>query len=203
MSSPCKPPLPPGRCLGVTLAALLLGLIAAGSAGAAEQPAAAQPAAEPVLRSQRAAAQPTATLRQPPAIEATKIILELGRRRLSLMDQEGKVMGSWPVAIGDPATPTPTGVFRVLNKVVNPQYQSTMSGKINATVGPNGPLGDRWIGFHSQGPNQFGIHGTPAAWAWAVQQGAAVTHGCVRMLGDHVRALFDRVSVGTPVIVRQ
>ena len=98
--------------------------------------------------------------------------------------------------------PTPTGTFRVLNKVVNPQYQSTKSGNVNATIGPNGPLGDRWIGFHSQGSNQFGIHGTPSAWAWAVQQGAAVTHGCVRMLGDHVRLLFDRVAVGTPVIVR-
>jgi lipoprotein-anchoring transpeptidase ErfK/SrfK len=200
MSSPCKPPFPPGRCLGAPLAALLLGITAAGSATAA-QPAA-EPAAEPALSSHPAALQPTATLREPPAIETPQIILELGRRRLSLVDH-GKVMGSWPVAIGDPATPTPTGSFRVLNKVVNPQYQSTKSGKINATVGPNGPLGDRWIGFHSQGPNQFGIHGTPALWAWSVRQGAAVTHGCVRMLGDHVRALFDRVSVGTPVIVRQ
>ncbi|MEB3200057.1 MAG: L,D-transpeptidase [Synechococcaceae cyanobacterium] len=131
-----------------------------------------------------------------------QILLELGRRRISLLEN-GKVMGSWPVAIGDPATPTPTGTFQVQNMVINPQYQSTKSGKINATVGPNGPLGDRWIGFLNQGKNQFGIHGTPAAWAWAVQQGAAVTHGCVRMLGDHVRFLFDRVSLGTPVVVRK
>jgi lipoprotein-anchoring transpeptidase ErfK/SrfK len=140
---------------------------------------------------------------EPRPIESTsQIVLELGRRRISLIDN-GKVMGSWPVAIGDPATPTPTGRFRVLNKVVNPQYQSTKSGNINATIGPNGPLGDRWIGFHIQGPDQFGIHGTPTAWSWAVRQGAAVTQGCVRMLGDHVRALFERVAIGTPVIVRK
>jgi lipoprotein-anchoring transpeptidase ErfK/SrfK len=146
---------------------------------------------------------PSEGVSEPPPIESTaQIVLELGRRRISLIDN-GKVMGSWPVAIGDPATPTPTGRFQVLNKVVNPQYQSTKSGKVNAPVGPNGPLGDRWIGFHSHGPDQFGIHGTPRAWAWAVQQGAAVTQGCVRMLGDHVRALFDRVTIGTPVIVRK
>lgn len=140
---------------------------------------------------------------QTAAIASTRqILLELGRRRISLLDN-GKVLGSWPVAIGDRATPTPTGTFLVRNMVVNPQYQSTKSGKLNATIGPNGPLGDRWIGFHAQGLNQFGIHGTPAAWAWAVHQGAAVTQGCVRMLGEHVRYLFDNVTLGTPVVVRQ
>ena len=86
--------------------------------------------------------------------------------------------------------------------MVNPQYQSTKSGKNNPTIGPNGPLGDRWMGFHSTSTDQYGIHGTPSAWAWAVHQGAAVTHGCVRMLGPHVHALFDQVDVGTPVVVK-
>jgi lipoprotein-anchoring transpeptidase ErfK/SrfK len=130
-----------------------------------------------------------------------EIVLELGKRTISLVDA-GKVLGRWPVAIGDPSTPTPTGRFSIRNKVVNPQYQSTKSGKNNPTIGPNGPLGDRWIGFHTTTRDQYGIHGTPAAWAWAVHQGAAVTHGCVRMLGPHVRALFDQVDVGTPVVVK-
>lgn len=131
-----------------------------------------------------------------------QVVLELGRRTISLLEG-GKVLGSWPVAIGDPATPTPTGSFSVRNKVVNPQYQSTKSGKNNPTVGPNGPLGDRWIGFHTSGPNQFGIHGTPPAWEWTVKQREAVSHGCVRMLTPHVRQLFDQVDVGTPVIVKR
>lgn len=130
-----------------------------------------------------------------------KIVLELGKRTISLWEGS-KVLGKWPVAIGDPETPTPKGLFSIRNKVINPQYQSTKSGKNNPTIGPNGPLGDRWIGFHSTSKDQFGIHGTPPAWAWAVHQGAAVTHGCVRMLGTHVRALFDQVDVGTPVEVK-
>lgn len=130
-----------------------------------------------------------------------EIVLELRKRTISLVEGD-KVLGKWPVAIGDPETPTPTGRYSIRNKVVNPQYQSTKSGKNNPTIGPNGPLGDRWMGFHSTAKDQFGIHGTPPAWAWAVHQGAAVTHGCVRMLGPHVRALFDQVDVGTPVVVK-
>jgi len=30
-----------------------------------------------------------------------------------------------------------------------------------------------------------------------------VTNGCVRMLHEHVRSLFDQVEVGTPVIVQR
>jgi lipoprotein-anchoring transpeptidase ErfK/SrfK len=131
-----------------------------------------------------------------------KILLELGKRTISLLEGE-KVLGSWPVAIGDPSTPTPTGAFSVENKVVNPQYASTKSGKVNPRIGAQGPLGDRWIGFKQSGPNQYGIHGTPDAWAWTVTSRAAVSNGCVRMLTPHVRQLFDQVEVGTPVIVRR
>jgi lipoprotein-anchoring transpeptidase ErfK/SrfK len=130
-----------------------------------------------------------------------EIVLDLSDRRISLIEN-GRVMGSWPVAIGDPGTPTPTGRFAVRNKVLNPQYQSTKSGKVNPTTGPNSPLGDRWLGFLESGPNQYGIHGTPGAWAWTVTSQAAVTNGCVRMLADHVRSLFEQVDVGTPVVVR-
>jgi lipoprotein-anchoring transpeptidase ErfK/SrfK len=144
---------------------------------------------------------PAATTAAATATSNRKIVLELGKRTISLWDGN-KVLGKWPVAIGDSVTPTPKGLFSIRNKVINPQYQSTKTGKNNPTIGANGPLGDRWIGFHATSKDQFGIHGTPPAWAWAVHQGAAVTHGCVRMLGPHVRALFDQVDVGTPVEVK-
>ena len=144
---------------------------------------------------------------EPTAASATQastreIVLQLSKRTISLREN-GKVISSWPVAIGNPSTPTPVGRFTVQNKVVNPKYQSTKSGKINTTVGPNGPLGDRWLGFQQSGPNQYGIHGTPAAWSWTVTSRAAVTNGCVRMLHEHVRKLFELVDVGTPVIVQR
>ena len=166
------------------------------------------PTAPPPLEPLTAPASPVTPKPGAPAATTTslastrQIVLELGKRTISLLDGD-KVLGSWPVAIGDPSTPTPTGTFTVENKVVNPQYASTRSGKVNPKIGAQGPLGDRWIGFKRSGPNQYGIHGTPDAWAWTVTSRAAVSNGCVRMLTPHVRQLFDQVEVGTPVIVRR
>ena len=41
-----------------------------------------------------------------------RVVLDLGRRQLSVVRQ-GQTLGPWPVAIGDPSTPTPSGVFKV------------------------------------------------------------------------------------------
>jgi lipoprotein-anchoring transpeptidase ErfK/SrfK len=186
--------LPALQRLGLPLAASLTAALTA-----LQLPAlAATPPALPSLPSAAPAAPSTTA-----AVTATReIVLDLTRRTISLLET-GKVVRSWPVAIGDPATPTPLGRFKVENKVVNPQYQSTKSGKINNTLGPQGPLGDRWLGFNHSGPNQYGIHGTPSAWSWTVTSRAAVTNGCVRMLTPHVRELFEKVQVGTPVLVKR
>lgn len=213
MASPLRLVRRPARPAGALLAggAVVLGglMLSAGSVRALEapQPLPPLPGAASTRSPSPAAATPTAAPAQPAATTTSlastrQIVLELGKRTISLREGD-KVLGSWPVAIGDPSTPTPTGTFSVRNKVVNPQYQSTKSGKNNPTIGPNGPLGDRWIGFHTSGPNQFGIHGTPPAWEWTVKQREAVSHGCVRMLTPHVRYLFDQVDVGTPVIVKR
>ena len=203
----------PARRAGALLAggAVVLGglLLGPSSVRALEGPSAPPPlpSAASTRSASPAAATPTAAPAQPAAtttsLASTRtIVLELGKRTISLLEGE-RVLGSWPVAIGDPATPTPTGTFTVENKVVNPQYQSTKSGKLNPKVGAQGPLGDRWIGFKRSGLNQYGIHGTPDAWAWTVTSRAAVSNGCVRMLTPHVRQLFDQVDVGTPVIVKR
>ena len=132
--------------------------------------------------------------------EATSIHLDLRQRRISVI-RNGQSIGRWPVAIGDPKTPTPTGVFRVETKLVNPQYESTKSGRVHPVTGLKSPLGHRWIGFLQQGPDQFGIHGTP--WPHWVKIRAAVSNGCVRMLNAHVQNLYELVEVGTPVRITQ
>jgi len=129
-----------------------------------------------------------------------RVVLDLGRRQISVVRQ-GQTHGPWPVAIGDPKTPTPSGVFKVENMMMNPQYQSTKSGKLHPKRGPNSPLGHRWIGFLSSGPNQFGIHGTP--WPHWVKTRAAVSNGCVRMLNAHVQQLYDHVEVGMAVEIKR
>jgi len=90
-----------------------------------------------------------------PQPSSREIVLQLGRRTISLRDN-GKLISSWPVAIGSPGTPTPLGRFVVQNKVINPKYQSTKSGKINSTVGPNSPLGIAGWAFSRADPTNTG-----------------------------------------------
>ena len=129
-----------------------------------------------------------------------RVVLDLGRRQISVVRQ-GQTLGPWPVAIGDPKTPTPSGMFKVENMMINPQYQSTKSGKVHPKRGPQSPLGHRWIGFLRSGPNQFGIHGTP--WPHWVKTRAAVSNGCVRMLNAHVQQLYEHVEVGMAVEIKR
>ena len=108
--------------------------------------------------------------------------------------------GSWPVAIGDPKTPTPQGEFSILTKKIDPIYVSKKSGQRKELSGPTSPIGDRYLAFHRNGCGEFGIHGTP--WPHWVKTRAAVSLGCVRMLNVHVRQLFDLVDVGTTLEIR-
>ena len=129
----------------------------------------------------------------------SRIVLDLSKRQISLVRGEQR-LGSWPVAIGDPKTPTPRGEFAILTKKVNPIYVTHKSGQRRELRGPSSPIGDRYMAFHRNGRGEFGIHGT--AWPHWVQIRAAVSLGCVRMLNSHIRQLFDAVDVGTRLEIR-
>ena len=129
----------------------------------------------------------------------SRILLDLQRREISVL-LDGRMRGSWPVAIGDPKTPTPQGEFSILTKKIDPIYVSEKSGQRKELSGPTSPIGDRYLAFHRNGRGEFGIHGTP--WPHWVKTRAAVSLGCVRMLNAHVRQLFDLVDVGTTLEIR-
>lgn len=129
----------------------------------------------------------------------SRILLDLQRREISVL-LDGRMRGSWPVAIGDPKTPTPQGEFSILTKKIDPIYVSEKSGQRKELSGPTSPIGDRYLAFHRNGRGEFGIHGTP--WPHWVKTRAAVSLGCVRMLNVHVRQLFDLVDVGTTLEIR-
>ena len=133
------------------------------------------------------------------APQESRIVLNLSKRQISLV-RGGQRLGSWPVAIGDPKTPTPRGEFAILTKKVNPVYVTHKSGQRRELSGPSSPIGDRYMAFHRNGRGEFGIHGT--AWPHWVQIRAAVSLGCVRMLNSHIRQLFDAVDVGTRLEIR-
>jgi hypothetical protein len=105
--------------------------------------------------------------------------------------ENGKLVREFPVSIGMPTAPTPTGRFAVTD---------TIRGDLNAAYGccavattarqVNVPSG--WLGG-----DRIAIHGTTGP------LGAEVSHGCVRAADEDVSALVDTVPPGTPVEVHE
>ena len=122
-------------------------------------------------------------LRQKPGLH---VVMLRDRRRVLLLEG-GALHESFPVAIGMSGWETPTGRFKVLEKIDNPVWVHPVSGDRVADQSSANPLGSHWIGFH----------GTPHRWT----VGRAVSHGCVRLLNENVRTLYGQVRLGTPVTV--
>lgn len=128
-------------------------------------------------------------------IEEVRLVLKLRERRVYVYRQN-KVQASFPVAVGKGGWETPTGNFKVLQMIKDPVWEHPWTGEL-VPAGADNPLGSRWIGFWTDGKNVIGFHGTPNP----ESIGRAASHGCVRMFDKDAQALFEKVEVGTPVIV--
>ncbi|MDZ8108887.1 MAG: L,D-transpeptidase [Nostoc sp. DedQUE12a] len=126
----------------------------------------------------------------------TKVVVDLSDRRTYVYAGED-VIASYPIAIGKKGWETPTGSFQVMHMRHYPVWRHPITGKV-FEAGTDSPLGDRWIGFWSDGRNEIGFHGTPEI----DLLGTAVSHGCLRMRNSDVRLLYEQVSLGTTVLVR-
>jgi lipoprotein-anchoring transpeptidase ErfK/SrfK len=125
----------------------------------------------------------------------TRLLLNLKKRRVFVY-QGQKIIASYPGAIGRRGWETPTGQFRVIQMVREPVWEHPLTGQL-VPSGKNNPLGARWLGFWTDGENFIGFHGTPPE----NLIGRAVCHGCVRMRDRDIKALFEKVQIGTSVIV--
>jgi hypothetical protein len=137
----------------------------------------------------------SAYLPAPQEIITSELILHLSKRKVELY-QNNQLVATFPVAVGKKGWETPTGEFNVIQMIENPSWQHPWNGKI-FPPGPQNPLGQRWIGFWTDGTNFIGFHGTPNEGLI----GQAVSHGCVRMKNKDIEQLFELVSVGTTVKV--
>ena len=111
-----------------------------------------------------------------------------------------KFVKSYGVAVGQPAYPTPSGLFSIANKQIDPVWSvpnSPWAGELAGTTVVGGsaenPLKARWMGIAAG----VGIHGTGEDWSI----GTRASHGCIRMHVADVKALYPRVPVGTPVLI--
>lgn len=120
----------------------------------------------------------------------TRILVDLSSRRLRLF-RNGRLLIESPVAVGAPATPTPTGRYYVNRRLVAPS--------------PNGPYGPVALGISAFSPvltswaegGPIGIHGTNELWSI----GRFASHGCVRLPNAVDRRVFAETPIGTPVII--
>ena len=105
--------------------------------------------------------------------------------------RSGKLVRTFPVSVGMPTAPTPTGRFAITD---------TFRGGLNAAYGccalaltarqTNLPSG--WLGG-----DRIAFHGTTGA------IGAEISHGCIRAVDEDVSELVDTVPPGTPVEIHQ
>ena len=118
--------------------------------------------------------------------------VSLGRRVLEVRRRD-RLVRSVPVAIGGPATPTPTGTFAVTDKLRMLEHESIYGCCALALTGhqPNVPQG--WAGG-----DRLAVHGTSSE----ATIGEAASLGCLRAADADIRWLVDRVPLGTLVNVR-
>lgn len=117
--------------------------------------------------------------------------LSLSARRLTVLDGN-RVLHRYTVAVGAPASPTPTGRFAVTDRLL--------------TGDPGGPYGCCILALSALAPhaiqdwsggNRIAIHSTPET----SSIGQAVSHGCVRLTLPEGQWLLDHIPLGTPALI--
>ncbi len=152
------------------------------------------------LRPRRARVRPAVTL--PDLRRANPAILTIDRSgyRLRLF-RRLRYARSYGIAVGAAGTETPTGLYRIQSKQVNPAWHApnrpwagSYAGKTVPGGAPDNPLKARWLGV----AGGVGIHGTGEPWSI----GSAASHGCIRMHVSDVIDLYRRVPLGSRVLIR-
>ncbi len=117
--------------------------------------------------------------------------VSLAARRLTVL-QRGKPVQHYPVAIGRPDAPTPTGRFAVTDRLF--------------TGDPSGPYGCCILALSAHSPHaiqgwsggtRIAIHSTPET----SSIGLPASHGCVRVTLADGRWLLAHIPLGTPTLI--
>lgn len=131
--------------------------------------------------------------------KAGTIIIKTGERRLYLVQGKGKAL-MYKIGVGRPGF-TWKGRHRVTRKAEWPGWTPPPAMRkrepwLPAYMpgGPENPMGARALYL---GSSIYRIHGTNQR----KTIGQAVSSGCFRMMNDDVADLYNRVKVGTRVVV--
>lgn len=126
-----------------------------------------------------------------------QLVVNTGEMRLYYFIKDASQVYTFPIGMGVLDFKTPSGMFRVVEKKVNPSWHipKSLQAKYGMSVmppGPDNPLGELKL---SLSWGDYGIHGTHMP----LGVGRLVSHGCTRMYPEHIKKLFPMVSVGTKV----
>jgi lipoprotein-anchoring transpeptidase ErfK/SrfK len=128
----------------------------------------------------------------------TVITVDRANFRLRLFKRL-KLVKTYRIAVGRQGLETPSGVYTVTDKQVDPSWHvpnSSWAGKLAGKVippGPDDPIKARWIGI----VDGAGIHGTDEIGSL----GSAASHGCIRMAIPDVIDLYDRTPYGSTIYI--
>jgi hypothetical protein len=120
-----------------------------------------------------------------------EVVVDLSAFRAELLHGQ-KVVRSFPITIGAPGSPTPTGRFAVTDTFrggLDPAAYGCCALALSA-IQPALPSG--WLGG-----NRIAIHGTTGPLS------VAASHGCVRVANDDASFLVAKAPPGTPVIIHE
>lgn len=131
---------------------------------------------------------------------AGTIVISQTERRLYLVG-DGNGIISYPVAVGRPGKQW-RGTVRIDGKYRNPAWAPPAEVKRAEPWlpdyipggSPHNPMGVRALTLSG---DEYAIHGTNRP----DSIGKAASYGCIRMSNRDIMDLFDRVEVGTPVVL--
>jgi lipoprotein-anchoring transpeptidase ErfK/SrfK len=156
------------------------------------------PAASPTVPVRARTVKPKVTTAQLADKYPTVITVDRSTYRLRLW-KDLKLVKTYTIAVGMAGLETPSGVYTINDKQVDPVWHvpdSDWAGDLAGKVippGPDNPIKARWMGIY----DGAGIHGTTDIGSL----GSAASHGCIRMAISDVIDLYDRVPVGATVYI--
>jgi lipoprotein-anchoring transpeptidase ErfK/SrfK len=121
-----------------------------------------------------------------------RVVVSLRTHKLQLW-KERKLVASYPVAVGTRSTPTPRGVFYVV-ELLKPRSPRGAYGPYSFGLSAHSNVLKRFAG----GDGRVGLHGTNQPGLI----GSNISHGCIRLKNAPVRRLAKILPLGTPILVR-
>jgi lipoprotein-anchoring transpeptidase ErfK/SrfK len=140
-------------------------------------------------------------------IDATRVRLTPTRWRIDIsraarratLRHAGRAVARWPVVVGAPATPTPTGLFALQASYRSPPTSFEGNWILALTAHSN------VLSTFAGGDGQVALHGRGGP-SLSDPLGTAASHGCIRFDNQAISSIVRRIGrhrlPGVPVVIR-